>query len=123
MASNQVVGSSSLSGRAIRPKEHPLNYRRGRLILPFAIVIAILAVSTAAIFVRFAQREAPSIVIAALRLGFAVVAIAPFAIIRYRNELRGLTRHELLLGALSGTCLAIHFAAWITSLEYTSIVR
>ena len=99
-----------------------MNDRRGRLILPFAIVIAILAVSTASIFVRFAQREAPSIVIAALRLGFAVVAIAPFAITRYRSELRALTRHELLLGALSGGCLAIHFAAWITSLEYTSIV-
>ena len=99
-----------------------MNDRRSHPALPFAIVIAILAVSTASIFVRFAQLEAPSIVIAALRLGFAVVAIAPFAIIRYRNELRALTRRELLLGALSGGCLAIHFAAWITSLEYTSIV-
>ncbi len=99
-----------------------MNDRRSRLILPFAIVIAILAVSTASIFVRFAQREAPSIVIAALRLGFAVVAIAPFAIIRYRSELRKLSRHELLLAALSGGFLAVHFAAWITSLEYTSIV-
>ncbi len=99
-----------------------MNDRRSRLILPLAIVIAILAVSTASIFVRFAQREAPSIVIAALRLGFAVVAIAPFALIRYRSELRKLTRHELLLAALSGGFLAIHFAAWITSLEYTSVV-
>jgi drug/metabolite transporter (DMT)-like permease len=85
-------------------------------------VVAILAVSTASIFVRFAQREAPSIVIAALRLGFAVVVIAPFAIGRYHSELRKLTRHELLLAALSGGFLAVHFAAWITSLEYTSIV-
>jgi drug/metabolite transporter (DMT)-like permease len=50
------------------------------------------------------------------------MAIAPFAIARYRHELRALTRHELLLAALSGGFLAIHFAAWITSLEYTSIV-
>lgn len=99
-----------------------LNDRPGHLVLPLAIVIAILAVSTASIFVRFAQLEAPSIVIAALRLGFAVVAITPFALIRYRGELRALTRHELLLGVLSGGCLAIHFAAWITSLEYTSVV-
>jgi len=98
------------------------NDRPGPLVLPFAIVIAILAVSTASIFVRFAQLEAPSIVIAALRLGFAAVAIAPLAIIRYGSELRALTRHELLLGALSGVFLAIHFAAWITSLEYTSVV-
>jgi drug/metabolite transporter (DMT)-like permease len=99
-----------------------LNDRRGRLTLPFAIVIAILAVSTASIFVRFAQREAPSMVIAALRLGLAVVALVPFAIIRYRKQLRTLTRNQLLLAAISGGCLAVHFAAWITSLEYTSIV-
>jgi len=98
------------------------NDRPGPIVLPLAIVIAILAVSTASIFVRFAQLEAPSIVIAALRLGFAVVAIAPFAVFRYHKELRALTRHELLLGALSGVFLAIHFAAWITSLEYTSVV-
>jgi len=98
------------------------DHKQGRLILPIAIVIAIIAVSTASIFVRFAQLEAPSLVIAALRMGFAVVAIAPFAIIRYRSELRSLTRHELWLGALSGGFLAVHFAAWITSLEYTSIV-
>ena len=96
--------------------------KRGHPGLPIAIVIAILAVSTSSIFIRFAQFEAPSIVIAALRLGFAVVAIAPFAIFRYRSELRALTHRELLLGALSGGCLAIHFAAWITSLEYTSVV-
>jgi len=89
------------------------DHKQGRIILPIAIVIAIIAVSTASIFVRFAQLEAPSLVIAALRLGFAVVAIAPFAIIRYRSELRKLTRHELLLGLLSGGFLAVHFAAWI----------
>jgi drug/metabolite transporter (DMT)-like permease len=79
-------------------------------------------VSTASIFVRFAQVEAPSLVIAALRLGFAVVAIAPLTLVRYRGELRALSRRELLLAVLSGGFLALHFAAWITSLEYTSVV-
>jgi len=97
-------------------------HKQGHLILPLAIVVAIVAVSTASIFVRFAQQEAPSLVVAALRLSFAVVVIAPFAIIRYRSELRRLTHHELRLGVLSGGFLAVHFAAWITSLEYTSIV-
>jgi drug/metabolite transporter (DMT)-like permease len=32
-----------------------------------------------------------------------------------------MTRQELLLGALAGVFLAIHFATWISSLEYTSI--
>ncbi len=103
-------------------KEHPLHDRRKGLILPLAIVIAIVASSTASIFIRFAQHEAPSLVIAALRLGFAVVVLAPFALSRYRGELRALSRRELLLAALSGGILAIHFAAWVTSLEYTGVV-
>jgi drug/metabolite transporter (DMT)-like permease len=89
--------------------------------VPIAIIIAILAVSTASIFIRFAQREAPSLVIAALRLTFASLFLAPVALTRYRNELRKLTRADLLLGLLSGIFLAIHFATWISSLEYTSV--
>ena len=94
---------------------------RPRLTLPLAILIAILAVSTASIFIRFAQREAPSLVIAALRLTFASLVLAPVALTRYRDELRLLTRAELRLGLLSGFFLAIHFATWISSLEYTSV--
>ena len=94
---------------------------RPRVALPFAIVIAVLAVSTASIFIRFAQREAPSLAIAALRLTVASLILAPVALTRYRNELRNLTRSDLLLGLLSGIFLAIHFATWISSLEYTSV--
>jgi drug/metabolite transporter (DMT)-like permease len=94
---------------------------RPRVALPFAIITAILAVSTASIFIRFAQRDAPSLVIAALRLTFASLILAPVALTRHRVELRKLTRDDLLLGLLSGIFLAIHFATWISSLEYTSI--
>ena len=95
--------------------------QRVRFILPFALFIAILAVSTASIFIRFAQTDAPSLVIAALRLTFASLALAPVALTRHRVELQALTRHELLLGLLSGLFLAIHFATWISSLEYTTV--
>jgi drug/metabolite transporter (DMT)-like permease len=98
-----------------------LNEDRVRLWLPFGLLIAILAVSTASIFIRFAQREAPSLVIAALRLTFASLALAPVALSRHREELRQLTRGELALGLLSGIFLAVHFATWISSLEYTSV--
>ncbi|NOY98133.1 MAG: DMT family transporter [Chloroflexi bacterium] len=91
------------------------------MILPFAIVIAILAVSTASIFIRFAQQDAPSLVIAAFRLTLASLLLAPTALTRHRAELRRLTRRELLLGLLSGIFLAIHFATWISSLEYTTV--
>ena len=90
---------------------------------PFlAIPFGILAVSTASIFIRFAQADAaPSIVIAAARLTLASLILAPFAMLRYRHELVRRTRRELGLALLSGIFLAVHFATWITSLEYTSV--
>ena len=94
---------------------------RVRIALPFALLTAIIAVSTASIFIRFAQADAPSLVIAALRLTCATVLLAPLALTRHRQELSSLTRVELLLGAISGLFLAVHFATWISSLEYTSV--
>jgi drug/metabolite transporter (DMT)-like permease len=96
--------------------------QQARIILPFAILTAILAVSTASIFIRFAQMDgAASLVIAALRMSFATILLAPIAITRHRAELRSLTRRELSLGLVSGLFLAAHFATWISSLEYTSV--
>jgi len=93
-----------------------------RVMLPFAILVAILAVSTASIFIRFAQNDgAPSLVIAALRLTFATVILAPIALTKHHEELKRLTLNEILLGAFSGIFLALHFATWISSLEYTSV--
>ncbi len=92
-----------------------------RALIPIALFIAILAVSTASIFIKFAQRDAPSLVIAALRLTFASIALAPLAWTRHRAELLSLSRRDVLLGLLSGLFLSIHFAAWISSLEYTTV--
>ncbi len=98
-----------------------MSEQRARFLLPIALLTAILAVSTASIFIRFAQKEAPSLVIAAYRLSFASLALAPLALVRHRDELRRLTRSDLMLGLLSGIFLALHFATWITSLEYTTV--
>jgi drug/metabolite transporter (DMT)-like permease len=86
-----------------------------------AIAGGILAVSTASIFIRYAQQEMPSLVIAALRLVIASLLLAPIALARHRDELRRLTRREIALGLLSGFFLAWHFASWISSLEYTTV--
>lgn len=94
---------------------------RTRLLLPLGLVTAILAVSTASIFIRFAQADAPSLVIAALRLTFATLLLAPLALTRHREELKKLTRREITLGIFSGLFLTVHFATWISSLEYTSV--
>jgi len=95
---------------------------RTRLAIPFALLMAILAVSTASIFIRFAQNDgAPSLVIAALRLTFATLLLAPIALIKHREEMKRFTLNEILLGLFSGIFLALHFATWISSLEYTSV--
>lgn len=94
---------------------------RRRFILPLALITAILAVSTSSIFIRFAQEEAPSLVIAALRLTVAALLLAPIALIRHRQELISLTRKEMLLALVAGLFLAVHFATWISSLEYTTV--
>lgn len=86
-----------------------------------AIVFGILAVSTASIFIRYAQAEAPSLVIAACRLSIATLLLAPFALGTRRQELRSLTGKEIALALLSGFFLALHFATWISSLEFTSV--
>jgi len=95
--------------------------QHARIALPFAMLTAILAVSTSSIFIRFAQADAPSLVIAALRLTCATLLLAPLALTRHRAELRSLTRSEITLGMISGIFLAAHFATWISSLEYTSV--
>jgi drug/metabolite transporter (DMT)-like permease len=95
--------------------------QRIRIALPFALLTAILAVSTSSIFIRFAQADAPSLVIAALRLTCATLLLVPLAWTRHRRELQTLGRNEIIPGAIAGIFLAVHFATWISSLEYTSV--
>jgi len=86
-----------------------------------AVFIAILAVSTASLFIKFAQREAPSLAIAAVRLIISSLFLLPIAISRYKNEIFSIKRKDLFLASISGIFLAFHFATWIASLEYTSV--
>lgn len=88
-----------------------------------ALILGMLAVSSAAILIRFAQEEAiPSMVIALGRLGTATLLLTPFALWQYQDELKRLTGRDFGLCLLAGVFLGGHFAAWITSLEYTSVV-
>jgi drug/metabolite transporter (DMT)-like permease len=90
-------------------------------LLPLALIGSVLAVSTASIFIRFAQENASSLAISAYRLVIASLVLLPFSAGRLRAELPGLNRREIALGLLSGIFLAVHFATWITSLEYTTV--
>jgi len=85
------------------------------------LFVAILAVSTSSIFIRFAQTEAPSLAIAAWRLTLVSLILVPLAWIRNRTELKRLSLRTAGLLILSGIFLCFHFASWITSLAYTSV--
>ena len=85
------------------------------------ILIGIAAVSTASLFIRFTQEYVPSITIAAFRLVLAAVLLLPYTLIKARKELLSLSREDIGYALVAGFFLAVHFAVWITSLEYTSV--
>lgn len=89
----------------------------------FVLIAGILAISSAAILIRYAQNEGvPSLVIATARLSIAALLLTPIVLWRYGSYIRRLHRTDILLAATSGIFLAIHFATWVTSLEYTSVL-
>jgi len=87
----------------------------------FAFTIGIMAVSTGAIFARTA--DSPALVTAAYRVGLAALMIVPMGVWRAGQELKQLSRKEMGLAVISGFFLALHFAVWISSLDYTSVAN
>lgn len=87
------------------------------------LAVGIVAVSSSAILITFARQEGvPAITIAALRLTLASVVLAPIAFLKAHHEWARLERREFALALLSGTLLGLHFAFWISSLDYTSVM-
>lgn len=108
----------------------------------FVIIAGIFAISSSAILIKSAQAEnIPSLVIAAGRLALSALMLTPFVLSRYHFRLLpantprpehtipvddvkdiALTRRDLGLVVGAGILLALHFATWVTSLEYTSVL-
>ncbi len=87
------------------------------------IVVAIAATSSAAILIRFALDEnMPPLLIAAARLFVAAIALTPIALRRHRHNIAGLRRADCALILVSGFCLALHFTAWVSSLQHTTVL-
>lgn len=89
------------------------------------LAIGVMAVSLAAIFIRYAQDSGvPSLMIAGGRLLIATLVLTPLTLrdSRYRQQIRALTQREARMIAIAGLFLALHFAAWVTSLEYTTVL-
>jgi drug/metabolite transporter (DMT)-like permease len=75
-----------------------------------------LAIAAAAIFARYALSGAGPLAVSALRL--AVAALVALAI---AGRFARLSRGREFAFSLAGFALAIHFATWIGSLEFTSV--
>lgn len=94
------------------------NVKKSPLIL---IALGVVGISLSSIFVRYST--APSAVTAAFRLGWTVLFLSPvvFGKAQNRKELKALPAKTVLLSALSGVFLAIHFVLWFESLYKTSV--
>ena len=85
-----------------------------------ALLISIIAVSTASILIRWT--DAPPLAIASYRMLLSVAMLMPFFIQENGIEkLRKQGSRAIFNLFLVGVVLAIHFASWITSLGLTSV--
>jgi drug/metabolite transporter (DMT)-like permease len=92
--------------------------RRHRAAL-LALIGATVAVSVSAILIREAGSDAATVVW--LRMALAVGLLAPWALPQLRRGAVGGSRRDVLLVALAGGLLAVHFLTWTASLAYTSV--
>ena len=82
------------------------------------LVLGVFSVSVAAVLIRFAGAAEP-LAISFWRCAAGAAALAPFAL----RGISGVTRRDAILPPIAGIFLAVHFAAWITSLETTTVAN
>ncbi|MBD3171463.1 EamA family transporter [Candidatus Bathyarchaeota archaeon] len=99
-----------IMGMGDKPRLHP----------NLALLISIVAVSTASILIRWT--DAPALTIASYRMVISVLILFPFFIKNHGPERlrKHGTSHLLRLFGV-GIVLALHFASWITSLSFTTV--
>ncbi|MFN2590314.1 MAG: DMT family transporter [Actinomycetota bacterium] len=83
------------------------------------VAAGVVAVSFAAIFIRYA--EANALVIAFYRQAMAAAVVLPVVVLRRRHELRRMTLSQATMAVGSGALLAVHFATWIPSVKLTTV--
>ena len=86
--------------------------------------MGVLAASSSSILIRYAQQDGiDSLAIAAWRMTLASLVLLPMALATRRREFRRLAPRSVALALLAGLFLAVHFTAWITSLEHEALDR
>ena len=88
----------------------------------FVLTAGVIVIATASILIRYAQNaHVPSLSIAAIRLGISATVLTILVALRTAQWPVGVTGRHAWLAVVSGACLAVHFATWISSLQYTSV--
>jgi drug/metabolite transporter (DMT)-like permease len=87
---------------------------------PLVLLLAVLALSTAAPLVRIAGT--PPLVIATWRLGLSVAVVGVVVVAEGSwRQWTCLTGREIALAMAAGVALAVHFWSWIASIGLTSV--
>lgn len=93
---------------------------------PIIVTAAVAFTSLSSILIRLSV--APPLVIAAWRMIIAAALIVPVTFVqssrrRREEKVETVSKRTVLLLGMSGVFLAAHFATWVTSLSYTSVVH
>ena len=86
-----------------------------------ALALGVAAIGAAAIFIRLADADA--LTIAAYRMVVGAGAVGAFALLTARRQFAAVRRADAPWLLLAGAFLAAHFAAWIASLQLTSLAN
>lgn len=85
----------------------------------FVLGLAVVFVSFGSILIRLAH--APALAVSFYRIFFAALCLAPFAADQARRSWPALPPRQGAALVAAGVALALHFATWVASLDYTSI--
>jgi drug/metabolite transporter (DMT)-like permease len=101
------------------PDTHVLARLEERTPPRVALGVAIAAVSTSAVLVRWSS--APAVVLAFYRVLLTTLLVAPFLLTRHRGEFAAFRPRDWAVATATGAALAVHFAAYFESLAWTSV--
>ncbi|MFL0584510.1 DMT family transporter [Solibacillus silvestris] len=83
------------------------------------IIIGVISVSLSAIFVKLSSADAG--VIAFYRMLFSIMIMLPWFLMKYKNEIKILSKRDWIFSSIAGVFLSFHFILWFESLNYTSV--
>lgn len=100
-----------------------LNSVSARTTASLVLAVGLLAGSTGALFIRYAEMEQVSpLFIVATRLVLGAAVLTPLVITRYSADLHALSRRDLCFAGVAGFFQAIQFATFIIALQHMTVL-